>query len=74
MTCTIFAATHVDDSTGTLMISKIFVDFGGHLKKIVIWEQMISYSSIWQSLCKLFLLLCHDFIVNIYTSPSTLIT
>ena len=29
----IFAAAHVDDSTGTGIINKLFVDFGGHLKK-----------------------------------------
>ena len=27
---TIFAAAHVDDSTGTWIINKLFVDFGGH--------------------------------------------
>ena len=26
----IFAAAHVDDSTGTGIINKLFVDFGGH--------------------------------------------
>jgi hypothetical protein len=42
--CIIFAAAHVDDSTGTWIINKLFVDFGGHWKKIAICEQTVPFS------------------------------